>query len=52
MKDVSDQYTVLATHSSLLEEDKRSDILVGGPDPRLRCAAQVFIKYFVVLHSL
>lgn len=35
VKDVSDQYTVLATHSSLLEEDKRSDILVGGPDPRL-----------------
>ena len=36
MKDVSDQYTVLAVHSSLLE-DSRSDVIVGGPDPRLRC---------------
>ena len=35
MKDVSDQYSVLAAHSSLLE-DKRPNILTGGPDPRIR----------------
>ena len=39
MKDVSDKYTVLAAHSTLLEGNT-SDILIGGPDPRLRCVAR------------
>jgi len=35
-KDVSNEYSVMAGHSSLLE-DKMQGILVGHQDPRVKC---------------
>ena len=43
-KDVSNEYSVMAGHSSLLEDNGQS-ILVGNQDPRVKCVVMHFLLF-------